>query len=215
MSPLLQAPIHALDWFNARHPFSHNDHFHGWVLRGLPDRRCRALDVGCGEGLLAQKLVSRFNQVDAADNDEKMRRTVAALGEQRIRLIDSFDAADGPYDLITMVSALHHLELAPALHRVADLLAPAGRLSVVGMARPESVTDAIWVAASASVTPALGLFKHPIPTSKPRPDDPFPVRTPEQSIDEIREAAATILPGSVVRRRVPFRYTLEWTAPAE
>ena len=41
---------------NARHPWNHNEHFHGWILRNLPVRRRAALDVGCGTGMLAGKL---------------------------------------------------------------------------------------------------------------------------------------------------------------
>ena len=41
------------------------------------------------------------------------------------------------FDLITMVAVLHHLPLAPALDQVRQLLAPGGRLLVVGLARPQ------------------------------------------------------------------------------
>jgi hypothetical protein len=41
---------------NARHPWNHNEHFHGWVLRNLPVGRQAAVDVGCGTGVLAGKL---------------------------------------------------------------------------------------------------------------------------------------------------------------
>ncbi|WP_081586234.1 bifunctional 2-polyprenyl-6-hydroxyphenol methylase/3-demethylubiquinol 3-O-methyltransferase UbiG [Tsukamurella sp. 1534] len=210
--PALQLPIRALGWFNARHPFSHNDHFHGWILGNLPERRARALDVGCGEGLLASRLAQRFDAVDAADRDEGMRAATEERGERRVRVIDGFDAADGPYDLITMIATLHHLELAPALERCRALLAPGGRLLVVGLAREGSVADAVWLTGSALANPVMGFLRHPIPTSVPRAEPPFPVRDPEHTVDQIAEAAGRILPGSTVRRRLPFRYTLEWTA---
>jgi hypothetical protein len=40
---------------NARHPWNHNEHFHGWILRNLPDRRQAAVDVGCGAGVQEER----------------------------------------------------------------------------------------------------------------------------------------------------------------
>jgi SAM-dependent methyltransferase len=57
---------------NARHPWNHNEHFHGWILGNLPARRQAALDVGCGTGVLAAKLASRFARVTGIDADEGM-----------------------------------------------------------------------------------------------------------------------------------------------
>ncbi|NMD54975.1 MULTISPECIES: class I SAM-dependent methyltransferase [Tsukamurella] len=212
--PALGLPIRALNWFNARHPFSHNDHFHGWILRNLPSRRGRALDVGCGEGLLAERLAGRFRTVDAADADAGMRAATAARRVPNIRVLDGFDAAAGPYDLVTMIATLHHLDLESTLARCRDLLAPGGRLLVVGLSRPETLGDALWVSRSALVNPVLGALRHPAPATAPAPPPAFPVRAPQQTFDEIATAAAAILPGAVVRRRIPFRYTLSWQAPA-
>jgi len=52
-----------------------------------------------------------------------------------------------------------------------------------------------------------------------RPDDPgtdapwMPVLEPRHSLGEIARAAREALPGARVRRRLFFRYTLEWTRP--
>ncbi|WP_336671435.1 class I SAM-dependent methyltransferase [Tsukamurella sp. USMM236] len=212
-SPALGLPIRALNWFNARHPFSHNDHFHGWILRNLPTHRGRALDVGCGEGLLAERLAERFRAVDAADADAGMRATTAERGVANVRVLDGFDAAEGPYDLVTMIATLHHLDLESTLARCADLLAPGGRLSVVGLARPETIADALWVSRSALANPVMGFLRHPIPVAEPSPRPTFPTRDPQESFDEVAAAASAILPGAVLHRRVPFRFTLAWRAP--
>jgi enterochelin esterase-like enzyme len=37
-------------------PWNHNIQYHDVVLRSIPRRAARALDVGCGQGLLAQQL---------------------------------------------------------------------------------------------------------------------------------------------------------------
>lgn len=45
---------------NERHAWSHNDYFHSWILANLPDRRGRALDMGCGRGGLVRALAPHF-----------------------------------------------------------------------------------------------------------------------------------------------------------
>jgi len=210
--PALGSPIRALDRFTARHPFSHNDHFHGWILRNLPSRRNRALDVGCGEGLLAARLAESFRTVDAADDDAAMRAATDGRNLPNVRVLDGFDSAVGPYDLVTMIATLHHLELEPALERCRELIAPGGRLLVVGLARPDTLSDALWVTASALANPVMGFVRHPAPATEPTEPPVFPVRDPAETFDEVAAAAAAILPGAALRRRIPFRFTLDWRA---
>lgn len=65
-------PHQALARVNARHPWSHNDYFHGWILRSLPVGRDLAVDIGCGKGVLAGKLAARFRHVNGIDANEGM-----------------------------------------------------------------------------------------------------------------------------------------------
>ena len=50
--------------------WNHNIHYYPMVLRSVPDRAGRALDVGCGEGVLAQRLGALVSHVVAIDKDE-------------------------------------------------------------------------------------------------------------------------------------------------
>lgn len=128
------------------------------------------------------------------------------------------DAGTEPqaYDVVTMVAVLHHLDLEDALARARDLLAPGGRLLVVGLARVASPRDVAVDVVSAVLNPLVGMVKHP---RRARPGDTgadapgMPVRAPGRSVDEIVRAARELLPGARVRRRLFFRYTLEWTSP--
>ena len=64
---------------NARHPWSHNDHFHRWILRNLPARRRAALDVGCGRGELVAALAPRFGEVIGTGTWELPQPTVLLI----------------------------------------------------------------------------------------------------------------------------------------
>lgn len=98
---------------NARHPWSHNDHFHSWILANLPDQRRTALDVGCGRGELLAGLSAHFATVQGNDADATMRRAAAdrCAGPPHVTIQDG-DRTDagGPFDLVTMVAVLHHLD---------------------------------------------------------------------------------------------------------
>lgn len=210
---------------NARHPWNHNEHFHGWILRNLPARRQAAVDVGCGTGVLAGKLAQRFARVTGIDADEGMAAAATArlASDPRVSVVparfNAFAAAadEGEADLITMVAALHHLDLHDTLGQIPRLLAPGGRLLVVGLAKTDSLADVLVDLVSAAANPVMGMVKHPRPV---RPADRvatgqpvMPVRDPFETMAEITAAAGARLPGAVVRRRLFFRYTLRWDKP--
>jgi 2-polyprenyl-3-methyl-5-hydroxy-6-metoxy-1,4-benzoquinol methylase len=54
-----------LDW-------DHNAYYHRLLLRQLPQKCARVLDVGCGAGSFATRLAQRANQVDAIDRSAAM-----------------------------------------------------------------------------------------------------------------------------------------------
>jgi SAM-dependent methyltransferase len=214
-----------LDWVNARHPWSHNEHFHGWILRNLPARRRAAVDIGCGTGVLAGKLAPHFARVTGIDADASMAAAATARLARdpgvTIRQCSFEDfasaAGDGEADLITMVAVLHHLCLDGTLARIPGLLAPGGRLLVVGFARVNSLPDLAVDLISAAANPVIGLIKHPRaarPADGPAVGQPvMPVRDPATTLTEITAAARAHLPGATVQRRLFFRYTLRWDKP--
>ncbi len=211
---------------NARHPWNHNEYFHGWILRSLPARRRTAVDIGCGTGALAGKLATHFSHVTGIDRNEGMAAAASErLGNdprvsiRRCSLAEfTLTAGDGGADLITMVAVLHHLDLDDTLARMPQLLAPRGRLLVVGLARPNSLADLAFDVVSGAANPAMGMMKHPRPARLPqrgRDGQPvMPMKDPATSLAEIVTAARAHLPGSRVRRRLFFRYTLRWDKPS-
>jgi SAM-dependent methyltransferase len=214
--PIVRASGRWLRRVNDRHPWSHNDHFHGWILRRLPPRRRRALDVGCGAALLLSRLRERFDKVLGVDADAAMAAvaTERFAGDPAVSVRHArFEQVDGTFDTITMVAVLHHLPLEAALRHAAELLEPGGRLLVVGLARAETLTDLAWDLPSSLLNPLVGLVRHPQPVTEPVDDGgpPLPMRDPAETFAEISAAVRRVLPGARIRRRLFFRYTLEWT----
>jgi SAM-dependent methyltransferase len=174
--------------------------------------------------VLAGKLAAYFEQVTGIDRNADMTAEAGARlrGLPRVS-IERSDFADfsptGGADLITMVAALHHLDLDDTLTRIPALLAPGGRLLVVGLARPDTLTDLAFDVVSGAANPVMGMIKHPRAVrARQRAGDGQPVlppiMDPVTTLAEIREAGRAHLPGAKVRRRMFFRYTLRWEKPA-
>src|SRR5260370_41663765 len=97
----------------------------------------RALEVGWSEGIFTSLLAARVEQLTAADISEtalaRARRRCAAFGNVDYRCMDFFDE-DLPQslDLLVCSEVLYYLadrrELARLARKLADALAPSGRL---------------------------------------------------------------------------------------
>jgi SAM-dependent methyltransferase len=201
---------------NARHPWSHNDHFHPWILTRLPVQRDRALDVGCGRGELLALLASQFEDVRGIDIDNTMREAASSrcAGLTNVTVeATPLDKVAGPVDVVTMVAVLHHLDAEKALSDVRRLLAPGGRFLSVGLAPPATLTDHAWDLASMVTNPAIGYVKHPWVSAQGVHPSPVPVAPPRLTYTEIGVAVEAAMPGARMRHHLGFRHTIEWTKP--
>jgi SAM-dependent methyltransferase len=114
----------------------------------LVDGPNKMLDVGCGTGFVARRMVGRVARIDAVDISRKMidqGRTLPNGDAASLRwIIGSAESAplDPPYALITAGDSLHWMEWAVALPRFATLLAPGGYLAILGVGQlPTSWDD--------------------------------------------------------------------------
>lgn len=194
--------------------WNHNTAYHPEVLASVPTHASHVLDVGCGDGLLLQKLAARTEHVTGIDPDtsalSQARARFSDLSEVQVILGDFLTSSEldmQRFDLITCVATLHHLPLILALERMRDLLTPGGQLRIVGLAANKTITD--WIVSGMLLVPTRLM-------SRMHNESGYPDMTtarPSETLTEIREAATAVLPGSRVRRRFYYRYTLTWTKP--
>ncbi|MEW2396932.1 class I SAM-dependent methyltransferase [Streptomyces sp. NPDC046862] len=220
MTELKHRLLQALHRFNAAHPWDHNAHYHRWILRQLPRRFDRALDVGCGSGDLARLLAGRAREVHGIDADpgivERARELTPSGSSAAPVAFSVADALDGgpggSYDVITCVAVLHHLPLSETLTRFRGQLRPGGTLVVVGLAREESFVDHLLSLASVPANAVVGWVKSR-GRAVARPVSMTAVtRAAETGFGDIVREARRVLPGARLRRRMFWRYTLVWRA---
>ena len=214
---MLAVVVEKIDNFNAGHPWSHNEYYHRWILRKLPKRFQKSLDVGCGTGNLVRKLAARAGAASGIDNEpvviDVARQTCAAGPAVTFSAIDLRDVvSDGEYDVVTAVAVLHHLPLAGALMKMRALLRPGGTLIVVGCYRTNSRVDRLVDAVAIPANVVMGLLASGH-SADARVAMAAPTAPPQTTLNEIKTAAAKILPGARIRRRLIWRYSLIYTAP--
>lgn len=67
--------------------FNHNDHYHPFLLRQVPPRCRRALDVGCGTGKFARLLTRHAGEVDAVDRSAEMIAVARATETPKVNYL--------------------------------------------------------------------------------------------------------------------------------
>lgn len=209
--------LDALARFNDAHPWSHNAHFHPWLLRQLPARFDRALDVGCGSGDLVRLLATRATHVHGIDSDERIVGAARDLTVPGLpvtySVADALSYDEGPFDVITCVAVLHHLPLTQALTRFRRQLAPGGTLVIVGVAQEDTRVQQLLGLVSVPLNAGTGWLKHR-GRKAVRPVAMTAVtRQPDVPYAEVVREVGRVLPGARLRRRLFWRYTLVWAAP--
>lgn len=190
--------------------WNHNTAYHRWLVAIAAEHRGDVLDVGCGDGLLAQRLAPVSRSVTGIDLDAAViSRAQDRLASRRNVTIsqedfEGFQAGAHGFDLITFVASLHHMDLRASLVKARELLTPTGEIAVVGCAANKAVRDWVW---SVTCVPAarIGSWLH----SETR-NIGVVVAEPREGLDDIRRAADDVLPGASVRRALYYRYLLRW-----
>ena len=193
--------------------WNHNVHYQRVILDAVPDGCGAAVDVGCGDGLLARKLAGRCAAVTGIDRDEPIidrspgnaparSRRPALSRAISLRTRSTTPASTSPAPTrrcITWTSAR------PWSRWPASCGLAAGSRSS-GSRRNGSPAD--WVIGAAGI-PANLYYKRTRGEGNPG----APIMDPDMSWSQVREAAARLLPGARYRRHLLWRYSLRWTKP--
>lgn len=196
-----------------RERWDHNIHYHPLILKAVPAGCQRALDVGCGEGMLARRLARRVPCVAGIDQD--VASIELARGQDpdgKIGFICgdflTHPFAPASFGMITSVAALHHMDARAALERMSRLLEPGGTLVIVGLARSrlpaDLLRDAAAVVANVGYRLTRTCWEQPSPIVWP----------PPHTYAEMQGLARRHLPGVRYQRHLLWRYSLIWVKPA-
>ena len=190
--------------------WNHNVHYQPVILGEVPPGCESAIDVGCGDGMLAGQLAARGTAVTGIDRDERMIGLARSRVPDATFLAEDFMAypfREESFGFACANTALHHMDFAAALAKMARILRPGGRLAVVGVADHGSPAD--WLMDAASI-PVNYYYK----LTRREGTSGAPVMDPDMTWAQVRATAERVLPGVRYRRHLLWRYSLRWAKPA-
>ena len=206
--------------------WTHNNHYHHFLLRHVGNGCQNALEIGCGTGAFARLLAERSQHVLALDLSPEMIRVARARSAQFPNI--EFQVADAMsrnfpaahFDCIAAIATLHHLPLHEMILKLKAALKPGGVLIVLDLFEPErnlftaaGLLDTFLNIVAMGVSVNLRLI-HNRRLKPPREvraawaaheqHDSYP------KMREIRTLCADILPGARIRKHLLWRYSIIW-----
>ena len=189
------------------------------LLSNVPTSCRRALDLGCGVGVVTRALAKRVKQVVALDLSPEMVRIAKSRTKRSTNIeyvvadVSRWVFAPEEFDCIVSVATLHHLPLVPTLIQLRRALSDDGLLLVLDLFRSQGVRDRLLDAVAYGWNLPEWLRRRPSPAlaaawKRHGRNDRL------LTLAEIRAACGSTLPNCVVRRRLLWRYELRWSKAA-
>lgn len=199
--------------------WGHNDYYHDFLARHIPEPCREALDIGCGTGAFSRVLAKSSERVLALDLSPNMialaREKSAQFPNIDYRVADfmTLGLPAERFDCIATIATLHHLPVGEVLPKLKGALKPGGVLLVLDLFQAEGLSDALAGALAVPLSLGLRLLRR----GRLRP--PREVRRAWEehgrhdsylTLAQVREVCAEMLPGALVTRHVLWRYSVVW-----
>jgi len=197
--------------------WNHNTAFHDKLVADAKLRGGRVLDIGCGDGLLLQRLAPFCDGVVGIDPDEnaieRAQKRLTTISNVSLIIGDFMTIPTPPnkdrYNTVICVATLHHMELRTALLKINQFLAPGGKLLIVGLAANKSIIDIVISGLLALPIRFMDLLNGAVQDIGVR------IATPKESLSEICQVTNEVLPGAIIQRRFYYRFFLSWEKPID
>lgn len=202
--------------------WGHNEQYHGFLLRRLPETPGLVLDVGCGTGGFSRLLAERSAKVIGIDVSPNMireaaKRTQAKNVEYACVPADAFLAGvREAYDAITTIAVLHHLDTDSFLSSARDALKPGGVLAILDLYEPKSLWEFFLSAFAVPANLVLRVLKRGTLATTKAEKDAWADHSRHDRYDTmrtIRNRAARLLGCADIKRHLLWRYSLVYRKP--
>jgi len=199
-----------------------NNHYHNFLLKHVPQNCGSALELGCGTGAFARALAKRCDHVIGLDLSSEMIRVARSrsghLNNLKFILADAlrWEFPESEFDFICSIATLHHLEQRELLAKIKIALKPQGILAVLDLVKSNSLMELMGDLIGFGVSSSLRLVHN----GRLRP--PAEVRQAwaehgqhdsYATVSQVRALADEVLPDSIVRRHLLWRYSLIYQKP--
>ena len=194
-----------------------NNHYHDLLLKHVPRNSENALEIGCGTGRFARELAKRCKKVVGIDMSAEMirvaRKKAEGIGNLEFELTDAmrWEFPKAHFDFVCSIATLHHLEQRELLVKIKEALKPGGVLVVLDLVESSGPVERIMDVVGFGVSAALKLIHNG--RLQPPPEvrkawEQHGKHDHYSTVSQMRTLANEILPGSVVKRVLLWRYLL-------
>lgn len=200
--------------------WNHNSHYHGYLLKHLPQHIGEALDIGSGMGEFARCLATVARHVTGVDLSPEMVRVARERSSQYPNIdyevgdIMQMDLPPESYDCIASIATLHHIPLAPVLEKAKAALKPGGVLLVLDLydnngSVADRLTDAIALPWDVALRLVHGVSLR-VPPEVRQAWHEHGRYDRYLTVPQVCSTCARILPGAKVTRHLLWRYSIIW-----
>jgi SAM-dependent methyltransferase len=199
--------------------WTHNNHYHPFLLGHLPAQCEAALEIGCGAGAFSRLLAERFHYVLGLDLAPEMVRIAQERSksypnvEYQTADVLEWGFPEEKFDCVVSIATFHHLPLEVMLQKAKSALKPGGVLLILDLFQSEWPRDLLMDCAALPASIILRLVK----TGRLR--EPQAVRAAWEAhgvhdvylpLSTIRQVCQRVIPGADVRRHLLWRYSIVW-----
>ena len=192
--------------------WNHNYAYHNWISKNI-NNNSNVLDVGCGDGTLIWKIREKCKNVfgidmdtksiDIAENNNKYDN-VYFINDDFLK----YDFGNIKFDSIIFVASIHHMNMDNALIKAKSLLNNNGKIIIVGLSKPSSITD--YIIEIFRVLPSFVISK--IKRNKTSEEMNIETNYSFPTSDEVRNTCKKILKENYkIKYALHYRYLLLWT----
>ena len=205
-----------------RDEWNHNNHYHQFLLRQLPEHSQTILDLGCGVGQFSRLISRKADNLVALDLSPKSIETAKQRSYQfnnidyQVADISQWQFPQEHFDVITSIATVHHLSLNKLLPKLQTALKPGGMLLILDLLEHQNIRDTLndCVAVPSNwwflKTKNRHIKFNPVAAEAMREH----LRTDEYlTYSQAEEIYTGWLKTAKVRRHLYWRYSVVWQKP--
>jgi SAM-dependent methyltransferase len=204
--------------------WNHNNHYHTYLLKQIPEGRRNALEIGCGTGSFSRLLAQKADQVFALDLSPEMikiaKHRSAAYSNIHYQIVDvlAWDFPIERFDCIVSIATLHHLPFELTLQRMELGLKPNGCLIVLDLYQTEGIRDLLINLWATPLHLILKLKNNGRLGEAKEAQDAWAKHGKHDSylpVSKVRRVCDDLLPGAIIKKHLLWRYSIVWQKPKQ
>lgn len=199
--------------------WEHNNHYHKYLMKNMPNNCEKALEIGSGKGLFSRLMAKDFKKVIAVDFSEGMIEKAKATSkdykniEYRLEDITRHDFKNNKYDCIVSIATMHHLPFREMLIKAKEGLKDNGVFMVLDLYERKTIKDYLISLFAAPVNIIFMLFKNRSLRASEEERKAWEEHSKNDvymTFKDIKTICEKVMPGAKVRRQLFWRYSIVW-----